>query len=168
VLVHQPLYRGIELVVVPAFNLEVFCKTIQDHKITFVYVAPPIVVHLARSELVKKYDLTSLKMITSGAAPLTKELVDTVYEKLKIKINQAYGLTETSPMTHAQVCMAVVCQYSRPDTLRSASDVIKALRLTDCHLAMGGMVQFCRLCRQAVPEHVCQICLTRGQRAGFW
>jgi acyl-coenzyme A synthetase/AMP-(fatty) acid ligase len=98
-------------VVVPAFNLEVFCKTIQDHKITFVYVAPPIVVHLARSELVKKYDLTSLKMITSGAAPLTKELVDTVYKKLKIKISQAYGLTETSPMTHAQVCIAVICQY---------------------------------------------------------
>ena len=97
--------------VLPAFNLDVFCKTIQDHKITFVYVAPPIVVHLARNELVKKYDLTSLKMMTSGAAPLTKELVDAVCKKLKIKINQAYGLTETSPMTHAQVCMAVICQY---------------------------------------------------------
>ena len=108
---------------IPAFNLDVFCKTIQDHQITFVYVAPPIVVHLARSELVKTYDLSSLKAITSGAAPLTKELVDTVYKKLKIKINQAYGLSEMSPMTHAQVCMAIICQCSRPETLRSPSDV---------------------------------------------
>jgi 4-coumarate--CoA ligase len=102
-LIHQPLYRGIELVVMPAFNLEAFCQTIQDHKITFVYVAPPVIVHLARSDLVKKFDLSSLRTITSGAAPLTKELVDAVYKRLKIKVNQAYGLSETSPMTHSQV-----------------------------------------------------------------
>src|SRR5271170_1540584 len=102
-LIHQPLYRGIELVVMPSFNLEVFCRTIQDHKITFVYVAPPVVVRLARDDIVKKFDLSSLRMITSGAAPLTKELVDTVYKRLNIKVNQAYGLSETSPITHSQV-----------------------------------------------------------------
>jgi 4-coumarate--CoA ligase len=41
-------------------------------------------------------------MITSGAAPLTKELVALVHNKLKLKVNQAYGLSETSPMTHTQ------------------------------------------------------------------
>lgn len=103
-LVHQPLHRGIELVVMPAFNLEVFLKAIQEHKITFIYVAPPIIVRLARDEMVDKYDLSTVKMITSGAAPLTQELVDAVHKRLKIKISQAYGLSETSPMTHAQVC----------------------------------------------------------------
>ena len=102
-LVHQPLYRGIELVVMQAFNLEVFLKAIQDYKITFIYVAPPVVVRLARDPSVAKYDLSSVKMITSGAAPLTQELVDTVKKKHNIKINQAYGLSETSPMTHTQV-----------------------------------------------------------------
>lgn len=102
-LVHQPLHRGIELVVMPAFNLEVFLKAIQTHKITFVYVAPPVIVRLARDPLVDDYDLSSLKMITSGAAPLTRELVDTVHKRLQVKVNQAYGLSETSPMTHTQV-----------------------------------------------------------------
>ncbi|KIW95995.1 uncharacterized protein Z519_03061 [Cladophialophora bantiana CBS 173.52] len=101
-LVHQPLHRGIELVVMPAFNLEVFLKAIQEHKITFIYVAPPVIVRLSRDEIVEKYDLSSVRMITSGAAPLTRELVDTVHKRLKIKINQAYGLSETSPMTHTQ------------------------------------------------------------------
>jgi acyl-CoA synthetase (AMP-forming)/AMP-acid ligase II len=96
------LYRGIELVVMPSFNLEVFLRAIQEHKITFVYVAPPVIVRLARDEIVDKYDLSSIRMITSGAAPLTKELVDTVHKRLNIKINQAYGLSETSPMTHTQ------------------------------------------------------------------
>ncbi|KAK5056546.1 hypothetical protein LTR84_012077 [Exophiala bonariae] len=104
-LVMQPLHRGIELVVMPAFNLEVFLKAIQHHKITFVYVAPPVIVRLARDPSVDNYDLSSLKMITSGAAPLTRELVDTVHKRLKIKINQAYGLSETSPMTHTQVSL---------------------------------------------------------------
>ena len=99
----QSLHRGIEMVVMPAFNLEVFLKAIQHHKITFVYVAPPVIVRLARDSLVDDYDLSSLKMITSGAAPLTRELVDTVHKRLKVKINQAYGLSETSPMTHTQV-----------------------------------------------------------------
>ncbi|KAJ9607162.1 hypothetical protein H2200_008234 [Cladophialophora chaetospira] len=101
-LVQQPLHRGIELVVMPAFNLEVFLKAIQEHKITFIYVAPPVIVRLARDPTVDGYDLSSVKMITSGAAPLTKELVDSVHKRLKIKINQAYGLSETSPMTHTQ------------------------------------------------------------------
>jgi acyl-CoA synthetase (AMP-forming)/AMP-acid ligase II len=102
-LVHQMLHRGIELLVMPAFNLEVFLRAIQEHKITFIYVAPPVIVRLARDEMVDKYDLSSVKMITSGAAPLTKELVDTVHQRLNIKVNQAYGLSETSPMTHTQV-----------------------------------------------------------------
>jgi len=101
-LVHQMLHRGIELVVMPAFDMETFLKAIQEHKITFIYVAPPVIVRLARDKMVDKYNLSSVKMITSGAAPLTKELVDAVHKRLNIKINQAYGLSETSPMTHTQ------------------------------------------------------------------
>ncbi|KAE9983449.1 hypothetical protein EG328_009941 [Venturia inaequalis] len=101
-LVHQILHRGIELLVMPTFNLEVFLQTIQTHKITFIYVAPPVLVRLSRDPIVDKYDLSSVKMITSGAAPLTKELVDAVHKRLKVKVNQAYGLSETSPMTHTQ------------------------------------------------------------------
>ncbi|KAL9527264.1 putative 4-coumarate--CoA ligase [Sphaerulina musiva] len=101
-LVHQPLHRGIELIVMPAFDLQLFLTTIQTHQITFIYVAPPIIVRLARDKIVSQYDLRSIKMMTSGAAPLTKELVDAVYKKFGIRINQAYGLSETSPMTHTQ------------------------------------------------------------------
>ena len=101
-LVHQTLHRGIELVVMPAFDLKMFLEAIQEHKITFIYVAPPVIVRLSRDSLVSQYDLSSIKMITSGAAPLTKGLVDAVHKRLGLKINQAYGLSETSPVTHTQ------------------------------------------------------------------
>lgn len=102
-LVHQMLHRGIEVVVMPAFDMATFLQTIQDCKITVIYVAPPIIVRLARDQIVEKYDLSSIRMITSGAAPLSKDLINTVHKRLNIKINQAYGLSETSPMTHTQV-----------------------------------------------------------------
>jgi long-subunit acyl-CoA synthetase (AMP-forming) len=41
-------------------------------------------------------------MLNSGAAPLTRDLVDSVYKRLKIPIKQGYGLSETSPTTHTQ------------------------------------------------------------------
>lgn len=86
----------------PRFNLDDFCKFIQELKITFLYVVPPVVVLLAKHPSVSNYDLSTVRMMNSGAAPLTKELVDGVYNRLKIPIKQGYGLSETSPTTHTQ------------------------------------------------------------------
>jgi long-subunit acyl-CoA synthetase (AMP-forming) len=90
------------MVAVERFDLEIFLRTIQNARITFAYVAPPVLVHLASNPMAHKFDLSSLRMVTSGAAPLTRELVETIHSRLNIRINQAYGLSETSPVTHAQ------------------------------------------------------------------
>ena len=87
----------------PNFEIEKFCSLIQTHKITFVYVVPPVVLLLGKHPIIDKYDLSSLRMLSSGAAPLTQELVEAVYKRLKVPIKQGYGLSETSPSTHTQV-----------------------------------------------------------------
>lgn len=66
------------------------------------FVAPPVVLLLSKHPIVDKYDLTSLRMMNSGAAPLTKDLVDAAYKRIKVPIKQGYGLSETSPTTHLQ------------------------------------------------------------------
>jgi 4-coumarate--CoA ligase len=86
----------------PSFSLEKFCQHIQTHRITFAYVVPPVILMLGKSPIVSKYDLSSIRMLNSGAAPLTRDLVDAVYQRLKIPIKQGYGLSETSPTTHTQ------------------------------------------------------------------
>jgi acyl-CoA synthetase (AMP-forming)/AMP-acid ligase II len=91
-----------------SFDLKSFCSIIQNRKITYTYVAPPVVLHLAKSPLVSEYDLSSLKMITSGAAPLTKELIYAVHDRLGTEVKQAYGLSETSPVTHMQACFSLL------------------------------------------------------------
>lgn len=101
-LLHLSLYSGAVLVVMARFDLQRFCELIEKHKIAFVYLVPPIVLALAKSPIVANYDLSSVRMTNSGAAPLTQELVDGVYKRIKMKVKQGYGMSETSPTTHAQ------------------------------------------------------------------
>ena len=84
------------------FDIEKFCKAIQDEKATYAYVAPPIVLLLAKHPCVENYDLSSMRMMNSGAAPLTRELSEAVYARIKVPIKQGYGMSELSPTTHIQ------------------------------------------------------------------
>jgi 4-coumarate--CoA ligase len=86
----------------PSFDLPLFCRIIATHRITYGYVAPPVVLHLAKNPLVDNYDLSSLRFLTSGAAPLTKELILEVHKRIGLRVKQAYGLSETSPVSHVQ------------------------------------------------------------------
>ncbi|KAK0460922.1 AMP binding protein [Desarmillaria tabescens] len=88
-----------------AVELLLFCANIERYKIKLALIVPPIMVVLARHPAVEQYDLTSLKVLVSGAAPLGAALTKQVNDRLRSRntncaIVQGYGLTETSPMTH--------------------------------------------------------------------
>ncbi len=87
----------------PKFDLASFCEITERKSITYAAVVPPVVLQLGKSPIVNKYNMSSLRMISSGAAPLTKELVGLVRKRLNIPVVQGYGLSETSPVTHQQV-----------------------------------------------------------------
>ncbi|KAI0841979.1 acetyl-CoA synthetase-like protein [Hypoxylon sp. FL0890] len=94
----QSIFMGIQVVVLPKFDLEKFCKVIQDHRITYASVPPPVVLALAKHPIVSKYDLSSMKWMNSGAAPLGRDLVELVWQRLTIPVMQGYGLSETAPV----------------------------------------------------------------------
>jgi acyl-CoA synthetase (AMP-forming)/AMP-acid ligase II len=100
VIMNYALSKGAALVVLPRFDLEQFLEAMQDYKVTFAHLVPPILVALAKHPLVGQYDLSNLEGIMSGAAPLGGELALTVEERLGCVVGQGYGLTETSPVTH--------------------------------------------------------------------
>lgn len=84
------------------FDIEKACSLIQEYRLTYFYVAPPIVLALGKHPIVDKYDLSSLRWINSGAAPLGAELAEGVWNRLKVGVKQAYGLSETSPAAMIQ------------------------------------------------------------------
>jgi acyl-CoA synthetase (AMP-forming)/AMP-acid ligase II len=69
-------------------------------------VAPPIVLALAKHPLVDKYDLSSLRTVCSGAAPLDQALAEAAQSRLRkgadtgVMVVQGYGMTELSPVSH--------------------------------------------------------------------
>jgi acyl-CoA synthetase (AMP-forming)/AMP-acid ligase II len=94
------------VVSLPRFELEAFLRTIQDQKITRAFVAPPIVLALAKHPMVDQFDLSSLRSITSGAAPLDADLAQAAEDRLRkgatdgVTVAQGYGMTELSPVSH--------------------------------------------------------------------
>ncbi|XP_063925827.1 uncharacterized protein LOC135139500 [Zophobas morio] len=89
------LLYGAKFVILDAFNPDFFLNIIQEHKITKLFVVPPVLLFLAKSPLVQKYDLSSINDVMSGAAPATKELEEMVEKTLKVKaVRQVYGMTE--------------------------------------------------------------------------
>lgn len=102
IIVNAPFHTGTKCVVMAKFDIEKACSLIQEYRLTYFYVAPPIVLALGKHPIVDKYDLSSLRWINSGAAPLGAELAEGVWNRLKIGVKQAYGLSETSPAAMIQ------------------------------------------------------------------
>ena len=106
VLMNQGLQWGGAVVTLPRFDLEQFLRTIAEHRITRAFVAPPIVLALAKHPLVDQFDLSSLKTVNSGAAPLDEALAEAAQARLRkgadsgVTIAQGYGMTELSPVSH--------------------------------------------------------------------
>ncbi|KFY86640.1 hypothetical protein V500_07503 [Pseudogymnoascus sp. VKM F-4518 (FW-2643)] len=101
-LVNLPLYMGLTTIVMSKFSLKDFLQAIQTFQPVYANLVPPIILHLAKSPLVDEYDISSLKMVMCGAAPLTQELTEELYQRHGIPVRQVYGLSETSPVALVQ------------------------------------------------------------------
>lgn len=101
VLMNNALAQGGKVVTMARFDLEQFLQLAQDHHVKRAFVAPPIVLALAKHPLVEKYDLSRLESVFSGAAPLGAELAEEAAARLGCEVVQGYGMTELSPVSHS-------------------------------------------------------------------
>jgi len=101
VVMNLALWQGATLVTMPRFELEPFLALLEAHRITRAFVVPPLVLALANDPAVDRYDVSSLRGVMSGAAPLDAALETACARRLECALIQGYGLTEASPVTHA-------------------------------------------------------------------
>ncbi|KAJ7581563.1 amp dependent CoA ligase [Mycena floridula] len=92
---HFMIIAGISILVMPKFSYEEYLKSLVRYRVTHLFLVPPQVLLLVKHSATNKYDLSGIKCITSGAAPLSGELL---LQLAKItpnaSIGQGYGLTE--------------------------------------------------------------------------
>nr|WP_154921680.1 AMP-binding protein [Microbacterium testaceum] len=101
VLLNLALRQRATLVTMPRFDLMEFLRVIQDHRCTFLFIAPPIAVALAKHPAVEQFDLSSVHSVFSGAAPLDGETAETAGRRIDARFFQGYGMSELSPVSHA-------------------------------------------------------------------
>jgi len=89
---------GAAIITMARFDLEQYLTLIQQYRATRLLIAPPIVVAFAKHPLVERYDLSSLRHVMSGAAPLDGELAGQAAARIGCRIVQGYGMTEASPV----------------------------------------------------------------------
>jgi len=90
------LRLGTKLVTLPEFEPELFLHTISQHKATYTTLFTPLILFIANSPMVDKYNFSSLKHITYGSAPTGSKLAVRVKERLSLEyFQQGFGTTET-------------------------------------------------------------------------
>ena len=123
------LSQGATLIVIPRFDLASFLGVTQTYGVTSAYLVPPVVIDLAKQAIVDDYDLSSLRVIHSGAAPLGETIASACADRLGCTLTQGYALTEGFP--------AMRMAPSDPN-VRMVTSVGRCLPNTECKVIDPG------------------------------
>jgi acyl-CoA synthetase (AMP-forming)/AMP-acid ligase II len=100
VVLNMGLAKGSTIVNMARFDLDQLLDIIERHGVTWLHIAPPVVLALATAPQVEGRDFSKLKLVISGAAPLDAELSGRAEARIRAPIRQGYGMTELSPVSH--------------------------------------------------------------------
>ncbi|KAG1884113.1 hypothetical protein F4604DRAFT_1980114 [Suillus subluteus] len=96
---HFAFFCGMTVVLTAKYNFLDFLKSITRHHITHLMLVPPQLVQLCKHPAVKSYDFSHVRYVTSGAAPLSREVMEQLVQTFpNADLGQSYGLTETGPV----------------------------------------------------------------------
>lgn len=101
VLLNLALRQRASLVTMVRFDLVEFLTNIQKYGCTYLYIAPPIAVALAKHPIVDQFDISTVHTVFSGAAPLDGETAEIAGRRIGARMMQGYGMSELSPVSHA-------------------------------------------------------------------
>lgn len=100
ILLNCGLAAGATQIILPRFDPEAAMSIIQEHRVTDLYCVPPAVLALVHQPRLEEFDMSSLRFLMSGAAPLPVEVGRQAAAKLHCVVMQGYGMTESSPLTN--------------------------------------------------------------------
>ncbi|KAL5168817.1 4-coumarate--CoA ligase 2 [Glycine soja] len=146
------LRAGSAILLIEKFEIRALLEEIERHRVTVAMVVPPLVVALAKNPAVEEYDLSSIRLVMSGAAPLGHQLEEVLRNRLPNAIlGQGYGMTEAGPVL--AMCLGFA-KYPFPTKTGSCGTVVRNAELKVIHPLTALSLP---------PNHPGEICI-RGQQ----
>jgi long-chain acyl-CoA synthetase len=101
VTMNEAIYLAATIILLPRFQIDDTLEAIKAYQPTRFPGVPTMYIAIINHPRVKEYDISSIKVCSSGSAPLPVEALKRFEELTGGKISEGYGLTEASPVTHA-------------------------------------------------------------------
>jgi len=121
------LALGCTLVLMPRFDVQKVCALLVEEGVTFMPIVPPAINALCQVAAAGAFPKNHrVRWIKSGAAPLAPELARRLTDLTGIIVNQGYGMTEASPVTHVG--------YITPPEMNRPASIGQPLALTECRV----------------------------------
>ncbi|OJJ06169.1 hypothetical protein ASPVEDRAFT_87483 [Aspergillus versicolor CBS 583.65] len=93
---HLPVIRNSSVYMLPSFTMDSMLSTIVEYQISEILSVPPIIIRLLQDPTVSKYDLSHVKRFSSGAAPISGEILQKLQDRFPwTGFKQGYGMTES-------------------------------------------------------------------------
>jgi len=96
-----PIFSAAMSIHLPQFEIIQVLSTFKKHRPSFFPAQPTMIERLSTNPDIAKHKVSSVKICWSIGEPLPEEVLQTFERKVGRKVNEAYGLTEASPLTHA-------------------------------------------------------------------
>jgi long-chain acyl-CoA synthetase len=93
-------------IILPKYDVEQVLTAIRDFKPTYFPAVPTVFVSLLAHAKVHEYGLHLVRTFNSGGAPCPVEVIEEFETRIGRPLNEGYGLSETSPVTHSTPQMA--------------------------------------------------------------
>ncbi|HXZ34991.1 MAG TPA: long-chain fatty acid--CoA ligase [Thermodesulfobacteriota bacterium] len=101
VTMNEAIYLAATIILLPRFQVDDCLEAIKQYQPTRFPGVPTMYIGIINHPRVKEYNISSIKVCSSGSAPLPVEALKKFEELTGGKISEGYGLTEASPVTHA-------------------------------------------------------------------
>ncbi|XP_019199737.1 PREDICTED: 4-coumarate--CoA ligase 2 [Ipomoea nil] len=152
------LRAGAAVLLMQKFEIKALLELVKKHRVSVAAVVPPLVLALAKNPIVDSYDLSSIRVVLSGAAPLGKELEEALLQRVPQAIfGQGYGMTEAGPVL--SMCPAFAKQ-PLPAKSGSCGSVVRNAELmvvdpeTGCSLGRNKPGEICIRGSQIMKEYL--------------
>lgn len=135
---HLPISINAEVYMLPAFTMKDLLDTVVKHQLKELLLVPPILIRLVRDPLVDEYELSCVRRFSTGAAPLSEEILHLLKKRFpQTDFKQAYGMTESCSCITAHPPEKYDYKYGHTVGTICASTEIKVIDLDGNELGVN-------------------------------